>query len=702
MNLNEARSLLQSDAITGSDAFDLIDFAHRFWHNSPAQADALDLIVRLVARRDHISRSLDGSSDMIDDVLRFAGLYPYIDSKAEGANSLVRNCMSLPDFPNIIFHKAQVGALGYLLKGNSLILSAPTSFGKSLLVDVTIRMRHPLVVVIVVPTLALLDEYRRRIKPAFREYQIITKGTEIRAHDRVIFLGTQERIEQREDIGEVDLFIIDEFYKLDLKRGDERSASLNNVMSTYSKRARQVYLLGPSISSVNDQESGATSLPFLKSDFSPVAVDIERVHLDKGESKTDRLLNVLDAVKSQQTLVYLRSPRSTYKCGIEAIRASKLKGRKHALELAEWVRQNYHSQWILADCLEHGVGIHHGRIPRALAQYQIALFNDGLIDNILCTSSMIEGVNTKAKNVIIYDNYISTDKLDRFTFDNIKGRAGRMFQHFIGKVFLFGDAPLGEDLEVEIPLFNGFDNAPDEIIASMPVDVLGPSAGRRRDSLLRRSSLSPDLLRRWARYGIDGLNNLAEELADRSQDPLVAWSGQGSFDEMEATFDLIWRHLDFSKHNIRSGRQAAFYATRLRSASSIREFLEELSRSADPLKFQIEIDDGLNFLRAAEFTLPQVLMALQDIAVEMKVASLDYSILCGRLPMWFFSRDYQSFEESGVPFPTAVSLDISSDENLNYEQYSAIMKSSDNFIDQDIISRWINEEFPNQSPILSA
>ncbi|TPJ40807.1 DEAD/DEAH box helicase [Mesorhizobium sp. B2-6-5] len=702
MNLAEARSLLQGDTITGADAFELIDFAHKFWHNSPAQIDALDLIVRLVARRDYLVRSLSGSSDMIDDVLRFAGLYPYIDSRSDGTNALIRNCMSLPEFPNIVFHRAQVGALGYLLKGNSLILSAPTSFGKSLLVDVTIRLRHPQVVVIVVPTLALLDEYRRRIKPAFREYQVITKGTEVRGHGRVIFLGTQERIEQREDIGDVDLFVIDEFYKLDLKRGDERSASLNNVMSMYSKRSKQVYLLGPSISSVNEQGDVETSLPFMRSEFSPVAVDIERVHLTKEEPKPARLLDVLDTVRSQQTLVYLRSPRSTYKCGIEAIGLSGLKGRKHALELAMWVRQNYHSQWILADCLEKGVGIHHGRIPRALAQYQIALFNDGLIDTILCTSSMIEGVNTKAKNVIIYDNYISSDKLDRFTFDNIKGRAGRMFQHFIGKVFLFGDAPLGEDLEVEIPLFNGFDNAPDEIIASMPIEALGPSARRRRESLLRRSSLSPDLFRRWARYGIDGLNNLAEELADRNQDPLIAWSGQGSFEEMEATFDLIWRHLEFSKHNIRSGRQAAFYANRLRSSSSIKEFLEELSRSSDPLKFQTEIDDGLNFLRAAEFTLPQVLLATQDIASEISISNLDYSILCGRLPMWFFSKDYQSFEESGVPFPTAISLNISSTEVLEYPEYVALMKNSENFIDQDIMSRWINEEFATQSPIFSA
>jgi hypothetical protein len=692
MTPEEARLLLAEARLDGDRAFSVIDYVHRYWHEANQSPEALDLVVRLAARRTELDRALSGANDLIDDVLRFAGLFPYMSAQSDAGNRLAKAAMSFAAVPDLVFHRGQIDALRFLLRGNSLILSAPTSFGKSRLVDVLIVLRNPSNVVIVVPTLALLDEYRRRLKATFRQYQIITRATEAISGARTIFLGTQERIEDRNDIKEVDLFVIDEFYKLDLKKSDERAASLNKVMSRYAAVAKQVYLLGPSISSVTEVEETANfSISFLRSNFSPVAVDVERVRVDKTSSKELQLHHVLDKTSNESTLIYSRSPRSAYKIGLDVIKERK-DDSKTGRVLAEWVRENYHSRWILADCLERGYGIHHGRIPRAVAQYQIALFNEGYLTNMICTSSMIEGVNTKAKNVVIYDNYISTDKLDRFTFDNIKGRAGRMFQHFIGKVFLFGDAPLGEEMAVEIPLFNGFENASDEVIATVPPESLSRAARARRDNILRRSQLSSELLARWGRYGINGLNDLAEELIDRRGDRTLVWGGQGTFDEIEAIFDLLWRHLTFSKHGMKSPRQAAFLTTRLRSSSSIKEFLEALTKSEDPLKYQIEIDDGLNFLRAAEFTLPQLLMAVQDVALEVQVSGLDYSVLAGRLPMWFAPRDYQSLEENGLPYPLTRRLDISASVLPDASTLRRLQGHAKSPVDRDLLRRWAMEE----------
>ena len=47
----------------------------------------------------------------------------------------------------------------WLLDGDNVILSAPTSFGKSLLVDAFLAMRTPSTVVVILPTIALIDEY---------------------------------------------------------------------------------------------------------------------------------------------------------------------------------------------------------------------------------------------------------------------------------------------------------------------------------------------------------------------------------------------------------------------------------------------------------------------------------------------------------------------------------------------------------------
>ena len=99
-----------------------------------------------------------------------------------------------------------------------------------------------------------------------------------------------------------------------------------------------------------------------------------------------------------------------------------------------------------------GVGVHHGRIPRALASRFVVLFNNKTLPVLICTSTLIEGVNTAAKSVLIYDKR-STRNYDFFTFSNIRGRAGRLGQHHVGQVYLFHKPPGQEEIEVTAPLF---------------------------------------------------------------------------------------------------------------------------------------------------------------------------------------------------------------------------------------------------------
>jgi len=99
-----------------------------------------------------------------------------------------------------------------------------------------------------------------------------------------------------------------------------------------------------------------------------------------------------------------------------------------------------------------GVGVHHGRIPRALASRFVTLFNQNILPVLICTSTLIEGVNTAAKSVLIYDKTIFRRNYDFFTFSNIRGRAGRLGQHYVGQIFLFHPPPAQEHIEVTAPL----------------------------------------------------------------------------------------------------------------------------------------------------------------------------------------------------------------------------------------------------------
>lgn len=398
--------------------------------------------------------------------------------------------------------------ISQLSHGKSIILSAPTSFGKSLPIDALIAFKQPKTVVAVVPTIALLDEFRRRMAAAFANYQIITRSGQQRHSEFAIYIGTQERLLEREELENIDLFIIDEFYKLDLDRDDQRSVALNAVLAKYGRRARQIYLLGPSIDEVPNIERFRNDVEFIKTRYSPVTADI--IDRTKEGASPETLIRDLRSTGQSSSLVYVQSPPSAARLMFRLLDQGRYQPTSFCEDLARWLRENFHPEWAVARGVGQGIGVRHGRIPRAVAHLMIALFNRGELGAIVCTSSMIEGVNTAAENVFIFDRKISTSKLDRFTFDNIKGRAGRMFWHNIGRIFLYNAPPEESEYAVKVPLFDADELMLPELLVRVDDSALTPVARGRKRAITESSSLPANLLAAWAQFGVDQLNSLAE------------------------------------------------------------------------------------------------------------------------------------------------------------------------------------------------
>ena len=76
----------------------------------------------------------------------------------------------------ISLHPEQRKVLNLIDSNRGLIFSAPTSFGKTFIVFEYICRRQPQNVVMVVPTLALIDEYKQKI---IRQYKNKFKNIEI-------------------------------------------------------------------------------------------------------------------------------------------------------------------------------------------------------------------------------------------------------------------------------------------------------------------------------------------------------------------------------------------------------------------------------------------------------------------------------------------------------------------------------------------
>jgi hypothetical protein len=153
----------------------------------------------------------------------------------------------------LILHREQSRVLRLLLQGKSVSVSAPTSFGKSLIVDAFIAENKPNSVMIIVPTIALMDETRRRLNRGFGSlYQIVTT-TDATPRDRTIYVFPQERaLSYVGKIDSLDLLIIDEFYKISSAHDKERSSALYKAALKFSPLSKQRYFLSPNISHLHE------------------------------------------------------------------------------------------------------------------------------------------------------------------------------------------------------------------------------------------------------------------------------------------------------------------------------------------------------------------------------------------------------------------------------------------------------------------
>ena len=99
------------------------------------------------------------------------------------------------------------------------------------------------------------------------------------------------------------------------------------------------------------------------------------------------------------------------------------------------IKSAFSENWIVYKALCKGIGIHHGLIPKYIQKEIIHFFNKGVIKVLISTTTITEGVNTSAKNLIVLHNKKGTKPLLPFDAKNISGRAGRLGHHYSGNVF---------------------------------------------------------------------------------------------------------------------------------------------------------------------------------------------------------------------------------------------------------------------------
>ena len=551
----------------------------------------------------------------------------------------------MPELDGITLHREQVAALNDLLAGRNLILSAPTSFGKSLLIDALLASGKYARVAIVLPTIALLDEFRRRIKRRFVEQfdLIIHPGEKPKDGRATIFLGTQERLINRTDIGKLDLTVVDEFYKLDPNRKDERSITLNVAVSKLLNRSNQFFFLGPNIDDVRFSGDGRWKFEFLRTRFSTVAVDT--YDLGGVADKEAQLFEEIAKECHWPALVFVSAPGKANRL---AIRAAEQKAISDgSADFAQWLSDNVGLGCPLVQTVRFGFGVHHGRLPRAIASQMVRMFNQKDLPILFCTSTLIEGVNTAAKTVLIFDKKINRADYDFFTYSNIKGRAGRLGEHHVGQVYLFDEAPEQESTEVAPTLFGDQDDAPDDYVVHLEDQEITRRTDTRIGKLKMELGLDADGLRLAASVGLENSLSLKQAVTGAlSENANLVWAGVPKYQEIRAVVDVICsvrRAVEFGAFN---PSQLTFFIHNLRKASSMREFLltYDSKYKSDPEAY----DNIFKFLRACEYGLPQHL-AVVEMFVKQEAPAADFSLFNESISRWFKPEVLKNLDEEGIP-----------------------------------------------------
>lgn len=402
--------------------------------------------------------------------------------------SLLENNQKLHKYQQEVISRFQPNAI------NRFVLTAPTSFGKTFTVYQIIKKMHYKNVLLIFPAISLLSENLEKINgmKGMEEYSIHTLSEEeYDLSKNNIFIYTPERflsfIDRYKEI-QFDFTFIDEIYKIDngfLTEEDEveeneRDVAYRLALEFGCSRTKDMFLAGPYLALNNDnsfsafvKENGFNVLRY--NDYEIVGKKYYTINGQGSYSIDDAEINVYESTKTgivadilyglgineSNTIVYFGRKSDT-----ESYAKRLLDNQDYLNKISRNLRHdnsvysiflnhlvsNFGEDWIVVRALQHGIGIHHGLIPKYIQKEIINLFNSGDLMALFSTTTITEGVNTTAKNMVVMSDKKGGKPLKQFDAKNIAGRAGRFRQHYSGNVIV-----------VENDFKEVIDNPPEEL-----------------------------------------------------------------------------------------------------------------------------------------------------------------------------------------------------------------------------------------------
>lgn len=368
--------------------------------------------------------------------------------------------------------------------GNRVLsISAPTSAGKSFvlmkIMTDHISQNPEAVVVYLVPTRALIQQVEFDIRTYVKDRKISAEISSVpvcpenMGEKPCIFVFTQERLQwlinENNQIA-FSLVIVDEAHKIsDGSRGILLQQVLQAISGTES-----IKFIFASPMSANPEElfkvvNAIESQKTISSEIATVNQNLMWISkegrsttkwnidlLSQGEKyrlgfiETERISSITQKLSvlayriaggKTGNLIYANRAADAERIAIQLKSIILSQNVEYVpstrvLELIKLIKKTIHPDYALTETLKAGVAFHYGNMPLAIRNEIELLFKEGDIAYLVCTSTLIEGVNLPAKSIFIRGPQRGNNTpMNEMDFWNLAGRAGRQGKEFQGNIF---------------------------------------------------------------------------------------------------------------------------------------------------------------------------------------------------------------------------------------------------------------------------
>lgn len=714
MKINLENILATSQLLEFNESFELAKYTSSIID----EKEGREIIIHILDIWNNINQN---TLEIWLDLIERAGFYPYFKDKQAtiaykgSTQGQIRSSFFKSDYlpNNIYFHERQKEIEMLISKGQNLAVSAPTSFGKSLLIEEIVARNKFTNILIIQPTLALIDETRQKLKKYF-DYNLIV-NTRQAPKAKNIFILTAERVLEFPNLPHIDFFVIDEFYKVS-KRRDNRTEPLNVALYKVLNMNPQSLFLTPTVDNLSDKFRKKYNIKFFKTDYQLVNTNFKEIRPIKGIKKNEQLYNLLSDL-SDPTIVYVKHPTDAYKFAngyLDYLSQKNGLPSQRNLDVFPWINENISPDWRLKKYLSYGIGIHCGPIPRHIAISEVEYFNnekgeDNKINILFATTSLIEGVNTSAKNIVIFSKLKGQKvPIDYFDFANISGRAGRMGKHFTGNVYLFEDIPTKEDFVIDVPICDQSD-IPDEIIVNLNREDVEK---KEHFDELQEEDPELNILIQKNLVNVEHQKKLIKYIEAHLEEcqKFLVWSGNPTYDQLKVTLWLGYTYFkteaesdseNFAKRQTSLAQKLAYGTLKSTIRDTYRRYLsnDKKNRTNEEL-LNKSIIDILKFQRNdAAFRIPKILEVISSLQryvfTKNGLPYGDYSIFSALLENERIQPNLQFLIDFGIPASAIIKIqqnipgDISENDVISYAR-SQINNPSLLEYEKKLLNRAIN------------